>query len=86
MHEINNWVISNNILDLDALAFDLHDILRFCRARKFDVEKVKLMLSNFAQWRVDNGVDSLYETWQFPEEKALKAALPHGVHKTDKEG
>ena len=44
------------------------------------------MLSNFAQWRVDNGVDSLYETWQFPEEKALKAALPHGVHKTDKEG
>ena len=44
MREVLVWVKENQVLDLDALLFDETDILRFCRARKFDAEKVKVMI------------------------------------------
>ena len=81
MQEIESWVRNENILNMEMLRFDSHDILRFCRARKFDVVKVKLMLSEFAQWRKDENIDTLYETWDFPEMPAVQKALPNGVHK-----
>ena len=31
-------------------------------------------------------MDTLYETWSFPELPAVKAALPHGMHKNTKNG
>ena len=71
---------------MEAMRFDQFDILRFCRARKFDEAKVKLMLTQFAEWRQNEDIDSLYENWSFPEEPAVKAALPFGIHKHSKEG
>ena len=51
MNLIAEWVRQNNILDMEALQFDNTDILRFCRARKFNEAKIKTMIQNFAEWR-----------------------------------
>lgn len=32
---------------------------RFCRARKFDLDKIKLMFSAYMQYRRDNGLDTI---------------------------
>ena len=45
MNLIENWLRSEQIIDMEALLFDQTDILRFCRARKFDEAKVKLMFT-----------------------------------------
>lgn len=33
--------------------------LRFCRARKFDVEKIKIMLTNYLKWYKENNVGQI---------------------------
>ena len=86
LNETKQWISDGNVLDMEALMFDDHDILRFCRARKFERDKVRLMLQNFAVWHRDQNIGTLLETWEFPEMPALKRALPHGLHKVDNEG
>jgi hypothetical protein len=39
--------------------YDDYYMLRFLRARKFDMEKTILMFNNFMQWRKDNDVDNI---------------------------
>ena len=51
--------------------FDETDILRFCRARKFDEAKVKTMITNFAEWYENENIENLLYTWEFPEKAAL---------------
>ena len=34
-------------------------LLRFLRARKFDLEKTFLMFNNFLKWRIENEVDQI---------------------------
>ena len=49
MNEIWEWANSNpNVIDLGALLFDKNSILRFCRARKFQPDLIKTMLTEFA--------------------------------------
>ena len=86
MHLIEGWVRSTGILDMEALMFDQTDILRFCRARKFKEIDVKAMMTRFGEWYEAENVSTLYDTWDFPELPAVKAALPHGMHKYDKVG
>lgn len=86
MNQVLTWVQDENILDMHALCFDETDILRYCRARKFDLAKVKTMLSDFAEWRRENEIDTLLETWDFPELEECKRALPNGLHKFDNTG
>ena len=86
MQEIEVWVRDENILDLQLLQFDQNDILRFCRARKLDIPKIKIMVSEFAQWRKDENIDTLYETWVWPEKPAFKNCYQFAAHKTDKLG
>ena len=42
---------------MEQLHFDDHDLLRFGRARKFDLAKMQLMFTNFMNWRRDQEVD-----------------------------
>ena len=80
------WIRQSGVLDLDKLRFDEADILRFCRARKFDNDKVRTMITNFAEWREAEGIDNLYETWYWPDKVAFKELYPYGIHKTCKLG
>ena len=40
MHAIVEWCRSTGTIDMDELVFDNTDILRFCRARKFQEAKI----------------------------------------------
>ncbi|KAJ7187647.1 hypothetical protein O6H91_22G061100 [Diphasiastrum complanatum] len=63
-----------------------HDLLRFLRARSFDVTKAKAMYEAMLDWRREIGADTIKETFEFPERKAIKELYPHFHHKTDRLG
>ena len=69
--------------------FDVYDdlyLLRFLRARKFDLEKTMLMFKNFLEWREKEKVDDIRENFDFTEMFEVKKFYPHSYHKTDKSG
>lgn len=59
LEEFKKYLSENNLATHPM--YDDYYLLRFLRARKFDQEKTKLMFNNFAQWRIDNGVDTILE-------------------------
>ncbi|KAI9461045.1 CRAL-TRIO domain-containing protein [Russula earlei] len=61
-------------------------LLRFLRARKFDVPKAKAMLLSAEQWRKDVGVDELVRTFEFKEKEEVDKYYPQYYHKIDKDG
>jgi hypothetical protein len=65
--------IRDNNLTTDPM-YDDYYLLRFLRARKFDMDKTKLMFNNFLEWRKENDVDNILEvsrsdryTWRYEE-------------------
>ena len=66
--------------------YDDYYLLKFCRARKFDLEKVLIMFKNFLKWREKENVDKIDEIFTFDERLRVKKIYPHGYHKTDKLG
>ena len=69
--------------------FEIYDdlfLLRFLRARKFDLEKTMEMFKKFLQWRIDMHVDELRESFEMDNLIEIKKLYPHGYHRTDKLG
>lgn len=61
-------------------------ILRFLHAKRHDQKKAFDMYTTFLQWRKDNDLDDIVETWEYPELKEVLEIWPQFWHKTDKEG
>ncbi|KAJ7130772.1 CRAL-TRIO domain-containing protein [Mycena crocata] len=61
-------------------------LLRFLRARKFDVLKAKEMILAAEKWRKEFGVDELVRTFEFTEEKEVDKYYPQYYHHMDKSG
>ena len=58
-------------------------LLRFLRARDFNVEKAREMLSQSLIWRKKHGVDKIFSDYQLP--KVIRRYFPGGWHLNDNE-
>ncbi|CAD8202218.1 unnamed protein product [Paramecium pentaurelia] len=77
-----------NIVNQMGLSEKIYDdpyLLRFLRARKFDLGKTQQMFNDFIKWRKENDVDNIM-TYMFDELPQVRTHYPHGYHKTDKMG
>ena len=84
--QFKEWIIATGIADLEKLHFDDHDILRFCRARKFVLADIQLMFSNFVEWRQREQVDTIMTDFHFTEHEAVFQVHPMFYHGVDKLG
>ncbi|KAJ7576850.1 CRAL-TRIO domain-containing protein [Mycena floridula] len=61
-------------------------LLRYLRARKFDVEKAKVMILDTESWRVSFGVEDIMNNFDFKEKEEVDKYYAQYYHKMDKDG
>jgi len=60
--------------------------LKYCRARKFNLDAIKLMFTNYMKYREDNGIDNIIATFNADKKKALHPFYKKGYCGVDKIG
>lgn len=65
---------------------DTLTLLRFLRARKFDVNLAAKMFVDCEAWRKETKLDEILPTWEYPEKAEIFKYYPQYYHKTDKDG
>lgn len=65
---------------------DKCSLLRFLKARQWDVDKAMVMYLKMSNWRKEHDVDGLYDTYEFPELDQVIPFYPHFYYMVDKFG
>ncbi|KAI9089463.1 CRAL-TRIO domain-containing protein [Phlyctochytrium arcticum] len=70
----------------DPAKHDDHILLRFLRARKFQIPAAKKMWTDYVNWRKEFGTEEILTSFDFPEYPVVKKFYPRFYHKVDKQG
>jgi hypothetical protein len=82
VHQLRMMLETEGYADrLDTLT-----LLRFLRARKFDVNASKQMFTDCEAWRKETKLDETVPVWDYPEKEEIKKYYGQFYHKTDKDG
>jgi hypothetical protein len=66
--------------------FTDHYLLRFCRARQFKIDDVKIMFADFIQWRNLNEVDTCFIHYDLSNIAEMRQKYKQAYHGTDRGG
>ncbi|KAK4491821.1 hypothetical protein RD792_002597, partial [Penstemon davidsonii] len=81
--------LREKLLDRNLLPIrhdDYHTLLRFLKARDFNIDKTIQMWEEMLNWRREYGADSIIEDFEFEEVEEVLQYYPQGYHAVDREG
>ncbi|KAG9146786.1 hypothetical protein Leryth_005110 [Lithospermum erythrorhizon] len=81
--------LRQKLIDRDLLPprhDEYHTLLRFLKARDFNIEKVIQMWEEMLIWRREYGADTILEAFEFEEVEEVVQYYPQGYHGVDRDG